>query len=224
MLVGVVKYGYIKYKNKMKKALKIFFIFLAAVAVIYVVLVIIRVPYFLKEKKTQEQVVKIHNTKLTMDDVLGKNLPPDPGLEVDKTIQGIDANKNGIRDDVELAIFKEYPNSAKTRAVLLQYALALQMEAVQEVVNMETVTEVATEQGRADTCLADTLVPRESPESSREYVDMEKIEFFIKFVEKIQLNTDQRKKAQKDFYRGNLGSYGESTNKTCDIDYINIVN
>ena len=40
---------------------------------------------------------------------------------------------------MELAIFKEYPNSAKTRAVLLQYALALQMEAVQPIVNKETV-------------------------------------------------------------------------------------
>ena len=37
-----------------------------------------------------------------MDDVTGKNLPQDPGAEADKTIAGIDANKNGIRDDVEL--------------------------------------------------------------------------------------------------------------------------
>ena len=125
MVVGVVKYGY----TKMKNALKIFFMFLAAVAAIYVILVIIRMFHFYNLDKTNEQVAKIHNTKLTMDDVLGKNLPQDPGAEVDKTIAGIDTNKNGIRDDVELAIFKEYPNSAKTRAVLLQYALALQMEA-----------------------------------------------------------------------------------------------
>ena len=203
----------------MKKALKVFFIFLAAVAAIYVVLVIIRMFHFYNLDKTNEQVAKIHNTKLTMDDVIGKNLPPDPGAEADKTVTGIDANKNGIRDDVELAIFKEYPDSAKTRAVLLQYALALQMEAIQEVVNKETVTEVATEQGRADTCLADTLVPRKSPESAREDNDMDKIESFVKFIENRQINTDQRKKSRKDFYKGKLGSYGESTNKVCDIDY-----
>ena len=208
----------------MKKALKIFFIFLAAVVAIYVVLVVIRMFHFYNLDKTNEQVAKIHNTKLTMDDVIGKNLPPDPGAEADKTIQGIDANKNGIRDDVELAIFKQYPDSAKTRAVLLQYALALQMEAIQPVVNKETVTEVATEQGRADTCLADTLVPRKSPESARDDDDMDKIESFVNFIENKQLNTEQRKKAQKEFYEGKLGSYGESTNKVCDIDYLLLLN
>ena len=201
----------------MKKALKIFLIFLAVIAVIYVVLVIIRVPYFLKEKKTQEQVVKIHNTKLTMDDVMGKNLPPDPGLEVDKTIQGIDTNKNGIRDDVELAIFKEYPNSAKTRAVLLQYALALQMEAVQEVVDREVVVAAVQEEDRADICVADTLVPRKTPESAREYFDIEKIDAYIDFVENKQLNTEQRKKYRTNFYE-KIGSYN-SLPRICDIDY-----
>ena len=175
--------------------------------------------YLWGEQKTQEQVARIHATKLTLDDVMGKNLPPDPGADADKTVQGIDANRNGIRDDVELAIFKEYPNSAKTRAVLLQYALALQMEVVQVIVNMRTVTEVATEQGRADSCVADTLVPRKSPESSRTYPDVEKINTFINLVENKEFNTDARKKAHRDFYEGKLGSYGDSTNTMCDIDF-----
>ena len=127
---------------------------------------------------------KIHATKLTMDDVIGKNLPPKPGTEADKTVAGIDANKNGIRDDVELAIFKEYPNSAKTRAVLLQYALALQMEAVQTIVNKETVIATIQEEDRADICIADMLVPRKSPESSRNYSDIEKIDRFTDFIKK----------------------------------------
>ena len=195
----------------MKKALKIFFIFLAAVAAIYVILVIIRMFHFYNLDKTNEQVAKIHNTKLTMDDVIGKNLPPDPGAEADKTIAGIDANKNGIRDDVELAIFKQYPDSAKTRAVLLQYALALQMEVVQPVVNKETVTEVVREQSRAYSCVGKIL--------SR--IDMDK---YIKesdnlrlFVDERQRNTEQRKKARKDFVE-KIGSYSESENEVCDID------
>ena len=115
----------------------------------YIILVIARIPHAYDKQRTEEQVAKIHATKLTLDDVMGKNLPPDPGIDADKTIQGIDANHNNIRDDVELAIFREYPNSAKTRAVLLQYALALQMEAVQTIVNTGTVTEVIREIGRA---------------------------------------------------------------------------
>lgn len=183
----------------------------------FVLLVIVRMPYVYQKQKTDEQVIKIHATKLTMDDVMGKNLPPDPGLESDKTVQGIDANKNGIRDDVELAIFKEYPNSAKTRAVLLQYALALQMEVVQPIVNKETVTEIVREQSRAGSCVGDGLVPRKSPESARSYPDVEKIFTYINFVKNKQLNTDVRKKAREGFVE-KTGSYSESENEVCDID------
>ena len=201
----------------MKKRYKIPLIVFGTLAVFYFVLVIIRMFHFYNLDKTNERVAKIRNTKLTMDDVIGKNLPPDPGAEADKTIQGIDTNKNGIRDDVELAIFKTYPDSAKTRAALLQYALALQMESAQEVVNKETVTEVVREQSRADACVADTLVPRKNPESSREYSDIEKIDAYIDFVKKRQLNTEARKKARTDFVE-KIGSYSESENKVCDID------
>ena len=96
---------------------------------IYIVAVLVRAIYLVNKHfadiKTDTEVEKIHNTKLTLDDVMGKNLPPDPGANADQTIAGVDANQNGIRDDVELAIFNAYPNSAKTRAVLLQYALAI---------------------------------------------------------------------------------------------------
>lgn len=187
----------------------------------FILLVIARMPVVYQKGKTDEQVAKIHATKLTVDDVMGVNLPPDPGAEADKTVAGIDANKNGIRDDVELAIFKEYPDSAKTRAVLLQYALALQMEVVQPMVNKETVTEVVIGQDRAGSCVADTLVPRESSESARSDADMEKIDIFISFVEDRQLNTDIRKKASSDFYK-KLGSY--HADKECDINLSTLPN
>ncbi len=185
---------------------------------LFVVAEIIRWPFRVREERTAEQVAKIHATKLQLSDVMGDNLPPDPGEQADDTIEGIDANQNGIRDDVELAIFKEYPNSAKTRAPLLQYALALQMEFVQPIINKETVTEVATEQSRADSCLADQLVPRKSPESYRTEEQMEKIAILVSYVEDKQFNTKERENAHHDFYQGNLGSYGESTNEACDID------
>jgi hypothetical protein len=43
------------------------------------------------------------------------------------------------------------------------------------------------------------------------------------FVENIQLNTEQRKKAQQDFFNGHLGSYSNS-DKTCDIDLSKLLN
>lgn len=201
-------------KNKILRIIKKAII---VVAIIWFTMVLIgagRKWYF---DKTDSQIARIHSTKLSIDDVMGKNLPPDPGIEADKTIEGIDVNENGIRDDVELAIFKEYPNSAKTRAVLLQYALALQMQTGQGLVNKATVTEVITENSRSHSCISDTLVPRATPESSRTTAEVDKIYTYIDFVENQQFNTDARKKANQEFY-SRLGSYSESTNIICDID------
>ena len=206
-----------------RKILKGFLWTGAAVLAAYFIVVIARIPHAYNQQKTEEAVAKIHATKLTLDDVMGKNLPPDPGAEADKTIAGIDTNSNGIRDDIELAIFKEYPNSAKTRAVLLQYALALQMEVIQPIVNTGTVTEVLRENSRTGDCIADMLVPRKTPESTRNYSDIEKINAYINFVENKQLNTAERRKADQDFYK-NLGSYSESTNTRCDIDSATLPN
>src|SRR3989338_192870 len=188
-----------------------------SIGVAFAALVIYRMFYLRSERRTQEQVAKIHATKLTLDDVMGKNLPPPPGADADKTIQGIDANHNGIRDDVELAIFKEYPDSAKTRAVLLQYALALQMEVTQTIVNTGTVTAVAEDGGRAYYCVGEI--------TSR--TDMGKfIEIGDKlhgFIENQQLNTEARQKAQHYFYQGNLGSF-TSPRESCDIDISTLPN
>ena len=72
----------------------------------------------------------------------GEHLPPPPDpAQVDATIEGVDANANGIRDDVELAIFERYPDSLKIRAAELQYAMALQMY-LTEVFNSETLVAV----------------------------------------------------------------------------------
>lgn len=175
-----------------------------------IVVTIARTPQLIDKKKTDEQVVKIHATKLTLDDVMGKNLPADPGAEADKTIAGIDANHNGIRDDVELAIFKQYPDSAKTRAVLLQYALALQMEMTQPIVNGETVGAVSNVEDGAFFCIT-KIVPGDNKQSNR--VIIEKYE---NFVLSAQLNTIERKNARNNFYE-HLGS-GSIGGSNCDID------
>lgn len=193
---------------KFKKFLKWFLIVVVGA---YVLLVLYRAVVLFQEDKTKAAVEKIHNTKLTMSDVLGTKLPPEPTAEAARaTVQGIDANGNGIRDDVELAIFKEYPNSAKTRAVLLQYALALQLEMVQEIVNTETVIAVAQEKSRAAVCISDVVSKSDIQkfiDTTREYTD---------FVKEKQINTEVRDIAQKDFYK-KIGSYSD-IETTCDID------
>lgn len=117
--------------NFLHRAWRIVRIPLAVIAVLYIGLVIYRIPAVLEKAKTKEVVDKIHAQKLTLKDVTGDNLPPtpDPAL-VDATVAGVDANANGIRDDVELAIFKLHPDSARIRAAELQYAMDLQSESI----------------------------------------------------------------------------------------------
>jgi hypothetical protein len=188
---------------------------------LFIILVIGRGIYRFNQAKTDEQVIKIHNTKLTIDDVMGKNLPPDPGILADATVQGIDANNNGIRDDVELAVFKEYPNSAKTRAVLLQYALAMQMEAIQPIFNQDVVVAVTQEGDRAYLCVGEILIKDVKNEKIMNKYSEDK-KNLRSFVEKRQLNTEERKRAEGDFLK-KIGSYN-SLPYVCDIDYSKLPN
>ena len=53
-------------------------------------------------------------------------LPPDPGDAGKATLEGIDSDGDGVRDDIQRYIVLTYPDSEKTRAGLTQYARAVQ--------------------------------------------------------------------------------------------------
>lgn len=202
-----------KFKKVFAHVLKILkWVFLVLVGS-FIILVIIRIPHAVNQQKTDAQIIKIHNTKLTLPDVMGEHLPPDPGIEADNTVQGIDANNNGIRDDVELAIFKEYPNSAKTRAVLLQYALTLQMMANQSFINTNVATAIF-EKDSADYDCIGKIVPIGDG-------DLEKIDSYRMFVKNIQINTKERITLQSNFEK-NIRSY--ELQSGCDIDLSTLPN
>lgn len=56
------------------------------------------------------------------------NLPPDPGIAGKQTLAGIDSNNNGVRDDLERAIYFKYPKDKQKRQLLYQAAKAAQFE------------------------------------------------------------------------------------------------
>ena len=201
-------------KSTLKKVLRI--IAITSIS-IFVILFVIGTVHTDRVEKTKKAVAKIHSTKLTLDDVMGKSLPPDPGSEADKTIQGIDANKNNIRDDVELAIFKEYPNSAKTRAVLLQYALALQMEMTQDLVNEETVIAVAEQTSRGYLCIGKILSRNNMEKYTSESTKLRE------FIEMKQINNLERENIQNGFY-SNLTSGTIPSDNLCDIEFKFLLN
>lgn len=60
----------------------------------------------------------------------GYTLPPDPGEAGKETLLGIDSNANGVRDDVEIYIYKrfrDFENARKDRAIAMQFAKATQI-------------------------------------------------------------------------------------------------
>ncbi len=189
---------------KILKRIGILFVFAFMALVVYRG-VFVLIP----KERTDTQVAKIHATRLSLVDVLGKNLPPTPS-NPDATIAGVDANKNGIRDDVELAIFKEYPKSAKTRLPLLQYALVLQMQMTLPKINKETFTATVEDKDRALNCIWSI-----SSRSDLKKFDEETTRNEV-FVTSRQTNTEQRKKYLHDLYNY-LGSYS-SPNEGCDLD------
>ncbi|MET0066221.1 MAG: hypothetical protein ABW076_07735 [Candidatus Thiodiazotropha sp.] len=53
-------------------------------------------------------------------------LPADPGDAGKITLGGIDSDNDGVRDDVQIAIYDRYPNDETKRNALTQNAIALQ--------------------------------------------------------------------------------------------------
>ena len=165
---------------------------------LYAVLVGFRTVMLFDEDKTNAAVAEIHAQKITLADVMGTGLPPAPDkAENDATVAGIDKNNNGIRDDVELAIFKKYPTDKKTRAAALQYAMAEQMY-LTRVYNTETWKAVAEETGRSFGCILQV------------HIDNEEIQNLV-------FNTELRKKERTRVFEF-ITSHGDAPGKPCDVD------
>jgi hypothetical protein len=183
---------------------------LAILILAYIALVIWRIPVLNAQKQSEETVALIQSKHITLEDVDGKHLPPPPDpAQTDATVAGIDANQNGIRDDVELAIFKKYPNSPYTRAAELQYAMTEQMF-LTEVSDKETWKAVAEVDGRANTCLALTY-PRTDLQTFLKIIDARSSE-----VEDLVFNTVDRKNAEDKAYKFTT-SFGDAPGEPCDV-------
>jgi len=82
----------------------------------------------------------------------GDNLPPDPGEAGKATLEGIDSDLDGIRDDIQRYIGLTYPDSRKTRAALRQFTLAFQ-KAILESPDEESALHNTEIEARASECL-----------------------------------------------------------------------
>ena len=164
------------------------------------------------KNKTQTAIDFINSQKINLDDVMGKNLPPKPDQMLnDSIIAGIDANNNSIRDDVELAIFEKYPDSAKIRAAELQYAQALQLELTQ-VFNSETLVVILRKRSHGQSCIDET-------DESFDITDGR-----VNEVEELVVNTDFRKKKQLNGLNYMTTYSIPATQQECDINLLSLRN
>ena len=192
----------------MKKIFKVILVILAVLFLLFAGLVAVGFSRRFEKDKTDVAIARINSTKITLDDVMGKYLPkkPDQALN-DATIEGVDANKNYIRDDVELAIFEKYPNSAKIRAAELQYAQALQLELTQ-VFNSESLIQAIRKESNAYSCLSNA--------------DHKNLDINEKEVENLILNNADRKKQYENSFKF-MTTYS-LLNGSCDIDLSSLSN
>lgn len=185
-------------------------------------------------RRTPEAVERIHARAITIEMVQGKNLPPMPA-NPDETIAGVDANQNGIRDDVELAIFAAHPNEPKVRAGQLQYAMILQSQ-ITEVFSEGTLVAVLQEKGRSTGCIRDVYeirregLPINSPLDyepteqeltlANQYAEehSKKVKPLISQVEQWVLNTQERRTVYEDSYRHMTSYSGMGKGGDCDVD------
>jgi len=190
---------------KTNKIFKIIYIVILALFVMGMVFAFYRA---IKVDRTQSAVEFINSQKITLDDVMGKNLPPQPDQKLnDSTVAGIDVNKNGIRDDVELAIFKKHPNSARIRAAELQYAKALQLELTQ-VFNSETLVAAIIKEDLAYNCIGNTSAD----------LSLSALNMIEKELNDDILNTSLRKNEQLNDLKKYMTSYSLPSSSHCDVE------
>lgn len=132
-------------------------------------------------------------------------LPPEPGVDNNKTVAGIDSNNNGIRDDVERWIAQSYPTSAKMRAAAAQVVLSLQYK----ITNKAITEEIAYQKGiisiNAVCCLVDSSAKTGVKDN-------------LNNIMSVHLNTRQRVNAYNQFHNI-MGSraFVAPQIDTCDI-------
>lgn len=85
-----------------------------------------------------------------------KNFPPDPGEAGKKTIEGIDSDHDGVRDDVQRWIYAYFPNDTKKQMALRQMARYFQ-DALAEDFGLEVRNRNHIQCTRAIQCISKTF-------------------------------------------------------------------
>lgn len=102
---------------------------------------------------------------ISLDDLffvipVGTGVPPDPGENGKFTIQGVDADGDGIRDDVEQKISLQYPDNGMARAYSYMVAMTIQ-NMIENSTDQQIQIQSASELYQLNDCL-DGLLPSDA--------------------------------------------------------------
>ena len=85
-------------------------------------------------------------TTIRIAEIDAATLPPEPDAEAGRqTVQGIDTNGNGVRDDVEHSLYRLYPLDTPRRETLLIGAQVAQMEVLAGSENNQSASDAASQ-------------------------------------------------------------------------------
>ena len=136
---------------------KIFGIGLALLALFAVLLCGVHVWWLLKYGRSPQS---IPSAILAVDKGFNhfpSDFPPDPGDAGKKTIQGIDADHDGVRDDVQRWIYAFAPNEPKKQMALRQMARWFQQYALADDYGPEVIARGWASVIRANQCMLDNF-------------------------------------------------------------------
>ena len=122
-----------------------------------------------------------------------KNINNSTITNVKTTLEGIDKNSNGIRDDVEKIIYNRYPNDKVKQKSLIQMAEALQKVIIKRnTQDKNTINELSKSVIIATDCLTKT---------------MKNPMFEIRFIEQKTFNTTERMNTYINFNQSLSGQF-----------------
>lgn len=99
--------------------------------------------------KPQSVVAQPLSIEIFITQLVGDDLPPDPGDAGMQSLLGIDSDDDGVRDDIQRYIFFTYPGSEPIRKVLTEVAKQYQTL----LLNLDAAFENATRMARHGECL-----------------------------------------------------------------------
>lgn len=134
---------------------------------------------------------------------------------INKTLLGIDSNKNGIRDDVEVAIYNRYPTNKQMRQVAYQLAIADQKKL--EVVSKSPIDERAAKNVSIN--FTDKAVSCTNFHSNKTGNEINTGSLF-KFIDAIVFNTRERKDAYFKFPVNTIVEVPITYNEKQPCDYV----